>query len=286
MAVFFKQGLRDRVNLLLFSLSLADEVFLVMSMMLYGEEIYEHLTGEKNMGYVLVFFINSHLIGLHAVCFVSFTLSAVIACERCYCVLRPLSHKTVLSTNTMAVIIIGVYAVILGFNFIAVLRYHFSCVYDPSTDSVSMVLSHSEFYLNHKDLVDYVGIVFFGSGLPVVLIIVMVIATAVTALTLQQAVVWRASKTALLSTKEVALTKMLIGTSVLIIVCFFPACLKRIARIFLPHMTTGGRHQNFYLTCLWISEIFLFINSSFNIFVYYLMGSRFRETFWALFRRK
>ena len=53
----------------------------------------------------------------------------------------------------------------------------------------------------------------------------------------------------------------------------------------MPELNTGRRYQNTFLTVLWSLEIASYINSSFNIFVYYSMGSRYRETVKALFCR-
>ena len=39
MAVFYKQGLKERINMCLFALSLADELYLLFSMTLYGEQL-------------------------------------------------------------------------------------------------------------------------------------------------------------------------------------------------------------------------------------------------------
>ena len=44
MAVFYKQGLRERINLCLFALSLADEIHLVQCMFLNGERIHRQFT--------------------------------------------------------------------------------------------------------------------------------------------------------------------------------------------------------------------------------------------------
>ena len=53
----------------------------------------------------------------------------------------------------------------------------------------------------------------------------------------------------------------------------------------MPEMNTGRRYQNTFLTATWFLEIGSYINSSFNIFVYYSMGSKYRETMKALFCR-
>ena len=44
MAVFSKQGLKERINLCLFALSLADELYLIYCMFLNGERIYGQFT--------------------------------------------------------------------------------------------------------------------------------------------------------------------------------------------------------------------------------------------------
>ena len=52
---------------------------------------------------------------------------------------------------------------------------------------------------------------------------------------------------------------------------------------FVPELNTGRRYQNTYLMMAWLLEIAAYINCSFNIFVYYSMGSRYRETMNELF---
>ena len=56
-------------------------------------------------------------------------------------------------------------------------------------------------------------------------------------------------------------------------------------QLFVPEMNTGRRYQNTVLMLTWLLEIATYTNSSFNIFVYYSMGSKYRETTKALFCR-
>ena len=51
-------------------------------------------------------------------------------------------------------------------------------------------------------------------------------------------------------------------------------------------MNIGGRYHNLYLTRLSIVETLSYANATFNIFVYYAMGLRYREAFWGLLGRK
>ena len=79
---------------------------------------------------------------------------------------------------------------------------------------------------------------------------------------------------------------MLIGIAVLFIVCVSPLALFRFAGFILSELNVGRRYHNFYLTGLSVLEALAYVNATFNIFVYYTIGSRYRKTFWALFGRQ
>ena len=69
----------------------------------------------------------------------------------------------------------------------------------------------------------------YGLGLPGVVMVVVVVTTVVTNLRLRKAAAWRSeSSSGSLSSREVALTKMLIGNSILFIICVSPICLFRL----------------------------------------------------------
>lgn len=60
-------------------------------------------------------------------------------------------------------------------------------------------------------------------------------------------------------------------------------CPFRLVLPFVPEMNTGRCHQNTFLTILWLLEIPSYVNSSFNIFIYYSTGTKYRETMKQLF---
>ena len=296
MAVFYKQGLKERVNLCLFALSLADELFMVQAMFLVGEQMHRQFTTDERSGPLMRFMANNNLVGFVGFTWVSQLMSAIIASERCLCVLSPLRSQTMLQTRTMAAIVTAVYVVVVGLYFVVATRYRIACVFDPASNTVRYSGVAGEFYRNHLKLVNYLDSFVYGAGIPGVVIIVVTTTTIITAMKIRQAAAWRAgtsssasggsSSSSSISPREVALTKMLIGSSVLFIVCVSPIALFRFAWLFLPEMNIGRRHHNFFLTSLWILDAVSYINSTFNMFVYYTMGSRYRETFWTLFGRK
>ncbi|XP_076464815.1 uncharacterized protein LOC143296669 [Babylonia areolata] len=287
MAVFYKQSLKDRVNLCLFALALADVIHLIMSMLHHGEQLYLQLTTKEKFGPVDTFLTNNNLLGLMGFSYVSYILSAIIATERCLCVFNPLKFQTMLRTRTMAAIIGAVYIIVLGLYFILATRHRIGCVYDQLSGQVVKKSINGDFYKNNRVFIDSLDSFVFGAGVPGVVMIVVMTTTKLTITKLRQIATWRAeTSSSSIPPREVTLTKMLVGNSILFIACVSPAAVTRISWLFVPGMISPRENLTFFLSSLWIIEIFTFINASLNIFVYYAMGSRYRETFWALFGRK
>ena len=96
------------------------------------------------------FILNHNLVGFFGFTWVSMVMSAIIASERCFCVVSPLRSQSVLSTRTMAVILSLVFFIVLGLFFVVAVRYHLVCVYDPTTDVYFKMIDGGEFYYKHK----------------------------------------------------------------------------------------------------------------------------------------
>ena len=101
-------------------------------------------------GPMFEFIVNHNLTGFFGISWVSQIISAIIASERCFCVVSPLRSQSVLSTRTMAVIIVFVFIVVLGLYFVVALHYRMVCVYDPTTDMYFKMIDGGEFYYKHK----------------------------------------------------------------------------------------------------------------------------------------
>jgi len=99
------------------------------------------------------FILNHNLVGFFGFTWVSQVMSAIIASERCFCVVSPLRSQSVLSTRTMAVIIVVVFIVVLGLYFVVALRYRLVCVYDPITDIYFKMLDWGEAYYKYKVII-------------------------------------------------------------------------------------------------------------------------------------
>ena len=135
-----------------------------------------------------------------------------------------------LSTSTTIAVIVVVYVVVVGLYFLVVSRYRIACVYDPVRQVSFMSGVAGQFYLDHQKLIDYLDAFVYGAGLPGVMMVVVTTTTIITTIKLRQAAVWRAetSSSTNMTSHEIALTRMLVGNSVLFIVCVFPIAAFRL----------------------------------------------------------
>ena len=183
----------------------------------------------------MTFMTNHYLLGFYGFGGVSQVLSAIIASERCFCILQPLRSQTVLRTSTMTAIIVAVNVLVVGLFFLVMARYNIVCAYDPVSDNVIMTMTASGFYRRHKKLIDILFVSVYGAGYPCVVMAVVTTTTIITAIKLRQAAAWRASTSSSgsVSPREIALTRMLVYNSVFFIVCVFPIALFRSVRLVL-----------------------------------------------------
>ena len=279
MVVFTKHGLKERINLCLFFQSLADIIYMTINLLVYADRIYLEISGSSRRGHLVRFMLNNHIVGFYGFNWASGFMTMVIACERCFCVLSPLRSQHVLKTKTMLIIILVSFVVIVGGVFVIVLRWSITCVFNPRTNSTSPELYPSKFYLLNKKYVDTLDGYVYGIALPGTFLVVVFVATIITVVKLHQVVSWREqSSSAAMTVRDVALTRMLIGCSILFTVCTVPGVVFRLFILFVPDVSLLGRYYNTFTFMTSATELFGYINSSCNYFIYYTIGSKFRAT--------
>ncbi|KAL8616030.1 hypothetical protein ACOMHN_014992 [Nucella lapillus] len=187
-AVVFKtQGLKDRINLCLFSLALADLLVLVSNFCLTEEKVYRDLVGFS------AFFI-TYFPGITGVTWVSQFLSAVIASERCFCVVSPLQAQRRLKTSSMAGVIVLCSALLLGGMLgIAGPKHTAVCMFDPLTNRTKDIVYVTRYYLDNKELLDIFDVFFYATAFPAIFLLVVIVTTVVTAVKLRHVLAWRQS---------------------------------------------------------------------------------------------
>ena len=138
MLVFWRHGVRERINLCLFCLSLADLIYIIHFLFSTTWTSSTSLLLERQVWGS--FFSSSSTTTscfLRAFYWESGFLSMLIACERCLCVYSPLQTQRIFKTSTTALAIIFSTLVHHGFTYIGASRWGTACVFDPVTNSTS-----------------------------------------------------------------------------------------------------------------------------------------------------
>ena len=284
--VFYRQGLRDRMNLCLFSLALVDMLYvtffyLVGSYCLVGqlrpdlEEWWKYFTRKYFTGLFEGFLTSSGL------------LTMVIAVERCVCVTLPLKAATLVKTRTIAVIIVGVVVSLQVVCLLDPLKISIGSREDPNTGRITLFLTVTEFYSQHKVLYDVMENTFLNIVLPFTAFTVVTIATAITVVQLKRAIAWRHGSSSRSSSdvREVALVKMLVVVSLIYIISSAPNVALGMTRLLVPEFVANRRYANIFLASHLLSLILGQLNSSVNFFVYLARSSRFRQELRGLLHR-
>ena len=278
MAVFFRQGLRERINLCLFSLALVDLICLTEIFAPNAERIYTQFTDGEPMGPVLRYMVNNNVIGLYGFLYGSMFLYAIISVERCVCILFPLRARTCISTKAIAfVTVAGVLTIGFG-RFAITAMYQVSCFREIRTQRITWKPNVNDYYFRNKAMISALDGLIYGGVLTVGCPVIVMIATTITAVKLTQVVRWRSQTSSSLSSKEIDVTKMLIVLSIEFFVLSIPFIVLRIASVFEPRLRPGGVFSNAGSLLLGLSELCSYTSATVNFFVYCLTGTKYRKT--------
>ena len=279
MLVFTKHGLTERINLCLFFQSLADLAFMSINFLLYADRMYLGITNTTSRGPLTRFFTRTHLLGLYGFYWASGFMTMVIACERCLCVVSPLRSQNILNTRSTFIITLVAFFLILGGAFVIGMRWSLTCVFDSRTNSSYLQAYPGEFYLLNRPLVDTLDGVVYGIVLPGTFVVTVIISTVVTVSKLKRMASWREkTSSAAMSVRDVSLTRMLIGCSILFIVCTVPGVVFRVLILFVTDMSLAGRYYNTFKFIFSVTHLCAYTNSSVNFFIYCTMGTKYKQT--------
>ena len=282
MAVFFKQGLKERINFCLFSLALVDLLVVTVTFAFHADRLYTQFTDGERTGLVLRYVVNKNLLGLYGIAYGPMFLSVIVSVERCVCVLFPLRAQSCIPTKAIACIIIfGVLFLLLA-RFAVTAMFQITCFYEMRTQRVSWQPYVNEYYFRNKDMINALNSVFYGFVMTVGCPVIVLIATVITAVRLTQIVRWRSQTSSSLSSKEIGISKMLIALSVEFFVLSIPIIVVRVVPVFEPRLRAGREFANSFSLLVGLAESSGNVSSSVNFFVYLFTGTKYRETLQGL----
>lgn len=118
--------------------------------------------------------------------------------------------------------------------------------------------------------------------------LVIVVCTVTLVTKLRSKANWRKTSTNVVQadrtvSRDAKVTKMVVFIAVLFIACFTPVCVNFIAMNVVKDFTVDGKYKNTNLVTMGTGFLLESINSATNIFIYYNMSSKYKDTFWLLF---
>ncbi|XP_025099157.1 uncharacterized protein LOC112566943 [Pomacea canaliculata] len=280
--VFWRQGLRDRMNLCLFCLSLADVAYLITVLIIVTVSSLMAQTGSR---LAAEFIIKATVYGiglLFGAAALSRLISMVIAVERCLCVVFPLQATSLIRTRAMASILVTIFTFVLLCYATKPVGMEAKSITDNLTGEVRWLTGLSPFYTNNNLLCQIIYNVIPRVVIPVGTFLIVLVATCITVVRLRAAMSWRqqaSSNRGENLNQQVVLTKMLVVISCIDITCSTPSVIQALLEIFRSDFLTGGPLYNLLRTTGSLSTVFVCINSSVNFFVYITRSTRYRQEF-------
>ncbi|XP_076448498.1 uncharacterized protein LOC143285154 [Babylonia areolata] len=286
MIIFFRQGLRDRMNLCLFSLAFVDLMyvtskFIMASYCFVGEEnfmlreVWKYTVRKNVVNFVFGFLYSSGC------------LTMIIAVERCVVVVLPMKAATIMKTRTMGLLIVFSILSMNALCSVYCFKYDVLVFDDVNTGKFTVMLTASAYYKRYKFVIDFVENIVL-STITFVSFFVVSIATCVTVIKLRNAMAWRQQSGTATSAerRQMTLVKMLVTLSCIFVICATPTICVALARLFVSGFWAQSRYRRMYYVTHIGATVILMMNSSVNFFVYVTQSSRFRAELRVLFLGK
>ncbi|KAL8595121.1 hypothetical protein ACOMHN_019159 [Nucella lapillus] len=283
MVVFYKQGLKERINFCLFFLALVDILHLTPVFIFRSEHMLSWFSDEVRDDEIFRFMMNNNMIGFYGFGYGSMLLAAIISTERCACVLFPLTAQRCIPTKVFAIVVVFIVFTASLMRFVVTAQYRSGCFYEEKTQRISWQNTIDVSYSSkHQAMVRILDGMFYGFCLSLGCPALVLITTIITAIKLRQIVRWRSqASSGMSSSREVGVTKMLICLSVEFLLLSTPVIVVRITRLF-PSVLSQAYHLNLYRIMSNCYQVSFYISSIANFVVYYITGTKYRETLHAL----
>ncbi|XP_076448433.1 uncharacterized protein LOC143285105 [Babylonia areolata] len=275
--IFTKQGLRDRINVCLFSLALADLGYL-LALFIYKSFSHITLVSKAVGAYWKIRSLNTILGVFWGFSAVSNLLTLLVSVERCLCVVSPLKAKQLLKTKVMVILIVLIYFLILSSSLIFNAKFTVGSKLDENTNTTLYTAVLSDFYLQNKVFVDIVYNYLLAIALPFASLVVVIFSTITTVIFLKRALSWKQKSANVMDRKEAAVTKMLLLVCYVYVICVTPSVVNAFVVQFVEGWIPTGRYSNTFYAYVALMHLLTALNSSLNFFIYYLRGSKFRST--------
>lgn len=281
--IFWRQGFTNSMNISFFSLSVSDLCSLVT--LLWFNTCVNPLF--VNSGVPMVTAEVQYLsAGIPHICFVRITgwITVFITAERCLCITTPLKIKQIITPKRTTVTVCAIYTITIASFIPEYQTSYLSWKFYPHRNKTMIALF---FTSNRKSLEGLVY--FFYSILGISAFTTVIVFTVVLIVALKKKTRWR--KTAnvdkcsgeSISNRDKKTVSMVVLIATVLIVCYTPGIAVSLVTFFVPEVSIIGKYVNMFFVLWSFAFMFDALNASVNIFLYYNMSSKYRETFHQMF---
>ena len=284
--VFYRQGLRDRMNLCLFCLALVDMLFVALFFTVSSYCVVADYVDAEVAGWWKMM-TRKYVTGLYrGFLFSSGCLTMIISVERCLCVFLPMKAMTLMKTRTMAALIAATILTLQSLCLLYPLKLEVVERRNArgTNNTTTCVLQFTQLYADNPALHILENVILM-TVIPFFTFAVVVVATALTVIQLRRAIVWRRSSASAstsasaagITRKERGLVTMLVTVNCVFIITASPNIALGLTRSLVYDFWLTRRYANIFLAAHgWLLGLGV-LNSSINFFVYVFRSSRFRQ---------
>ncbi|CAG5134895.1 unnamed protein product [Candidula unifasciata] len=302
--VYWKQGIRDSINITFMALSMWDLNTCLMSGLSAVSNILEIYVPGSDVSFIAIQYVYfGYTRGFMYV--LSTLVTSYLSLERSICIMFPFKVKSIFTAGRVVLI-----------NFITAL-FGLVCycpawatqgvqwVFNPKNNRTRLVYWLSE---NRRDIDLFVD-TFNGMVLPLLAQLLITISAVFMIHGVQKSAKFRnqtvdiktpvistsnrepppisnaslsLKKSKIMTSKDIRLTKVVILITIIFFACNLPVFVVAFLRWLIPDLDIGKPQQNLYAVLYAFVYLFGVINSSVNIFVYYNVGTKYRQEFLRL----
>lgn len=191
--------------------------------------------------------------------------------------------KSVFTPKIMTIIIFCIYAisVLIAAPSYSVNRLGFKFSPQRNKSVLGIV------FVGTRENVEKISVAINNVSVPLVAFTIIVVCTMTLSLGLRRATKWRKQSAQAsadkISSRNQKVANMVVMISTLYICCFIPVNILTVLFAYEPDISLGGKYFSLTIILSSFGLILESINSSVNIFIYYRMSSKYRDTLHKIF---
>ena len=297
-AVFVKLGFNETSNMSLLTLALSDLLSTILT--LWGTLCITPGFSDAELPFLPTEIAQMTGAGLSMfVLRCTAWVTAFISFERCLCILIPLKVKKWITPKTTTAVLVAVCITTIGPSIAVYWRWRFVWKFLPGRNAT--VLGAAVVDTPAVVLLDTVFNIIFGTIQPIVAFVTVLVCTVFLVVYLRRSSQWRKSmasaggKTAggdnssrfklkqNISRKEEKVVRLVTSIATIFIVCYTPNTLMFLNMAIFPSFSLFGQHRNVFILLCLVSVLANSVSASVNIFIYYNMGTRYRNALRLMF---